>query len=91
MLIASVSIDNTNTPSLRPGIYLLIVNTDLALVIHWPEIGYYEENASSKLKKNMINLHRYCSVQKNIFLFIKKKKFKNFMKNLINFLHHYYK
>ncbi|PKY47220.1 hypothetical protein RhiirA4_543827 [Rhizophagus irregularis] len=61
LLNASVSMNNTNTPSLRPGIYLLIVNTDLALVIHWPEIGCYEEGASSKLKKNMINLHRYLT------------------------------
>ncbi|PKK57603.1 hypothetical protein RhiirC2_858154 [Rhizophagus irregularis] len=61
LLNASVSMNNTNTPSLRPGIYLLIVNTDLALVIHWPEIGCYEESASSKLKKNMINLHRYLT------------------------------
>ncbi|GES77127.1 hypothetical protein GLOIN_2v1781563 [Rhizophagus clarus] len=37
------------------------LNTDLGLVIHWPEIGCYEENASSKLKKNNINLHRYLT------------------------------
>ncbi|GBC20091.1 uncharacterized protein OCT59_006577 [Rhizophagus irregularis] len=79
LLIASVSIDNTNTPSLRPGIYLLIVNTDLALVIHWPEIGYYEENSSSKLKKNMINLHRYLTkLTDHQLCFMSDKDLENF-------------
>ncbi|CAG8829268.1 5055_t:CDS:2, partial [Gigaspora rosea] len=44
-------------PILRPGIYLLKVNIELGLVIHWPEPGCYEENAPSHKKKNMINLH----------------------------------
>ena len=48
-----------NKSSLRPGIYLLLVNPDLGLIIHWPEVGSYEENASSQRKKNMTNLHRY--------------------------------
>jgi len=48
-----------NKPSLRTGIYLLIVDPDFGIVIHWPELGCYEENASSQLKKNMTNLHRY--------------------------------
>ena len=59
LLTASVSIDNTNKPSLRPGIYLLRVNPDLGLIIHWPEVGCYEENASFQIKKNMVNLHRW--------------------------------
>ncbi|CAG8514243.1 1675_t:CDS:10, partial [Scutellospora calospora] len=46
-----------NQPTLRSGIYLLIVNPDVGLVIHWPEAGCYEENASSHKKKNMTNLH----------------------------------
>ncbi|POG65607.1 hypothetical protein GLOIN_2v1665293 [Rhizophagus irregularis DAOM 181602=DAOM 197198] len=46
---------------LRPGLYLLLVNPDLGLVVHWPEIGCYEENASSQRKKNMTNLHRYLT------------------------------
>ena len=50
-----------NKSSLRPGIYLLLVNPDLGLIIHWPEMGCYEENASSQRKKNMTNLHRYYS------------------------------
>ncbi len=58
-LIASKSsVNDINKPSLRPGIYLLIVNPDLGLVIHWPEVGCYEENTSSQRKKNMTNLHR---------------------------------
>ncbi|CAG8435124.1 11383_t:CDS:10 [Funneliformis mosseae] len=62
LLIASQSsVNNTNKPSLRPGIYLFVVNADLGLVIHWPEIGCYEENASSQRKKNMTNLHRYLT------------------------------
>ncbi|CAG8792720.1 24961_t:CDS:10, partial [Gigaspora margarita] len=48
-------------PILRPGIYLLKVNIELGLVIHWPEPGCYEENAPSHKKKNMINLHRYLT------------------------------
>ncbi|CAG8488857.1 9634_t:CDS:10 [Gigaspora rosea] len=50
-----------NKPTLRPGIYLLKVNIDLGLVIHWPELGCYEENAPSHKKKNMVNLHRYLT------------------------------
>ncbi|PKB94332.1 hypothetical protein RhiirA5_507646 [Rhizophagus irregularis] len=46
---------------LRPGLYLLLVNPDLGLVVHWPEIGCYEENTSSQRKKNMTNLHRYLT------------------------------
>src|SRR5438045_7555263 len=71
--------NNSNKPSLRPGIYLLMVKSGLGLVIHWPEIGCYEENASSQRKKNMVNLHR-CHLY---FFFFKKKKF--FVKIIINF------
>lgn len=53
------SMEDVNKPSLRPGIYLLVVNPDLGLVIHWPENGCYEENVSPQKKKNMINFHRY--------------------------------
>ncbi|CAG8435112.1 3623_t:CDS:10, partial [Funneliformis mosseae] len=60
-LVASNSSDNTNKSSLRPGIYLLVVSSDLGLVIHWPEVGCYEENASSQCKKNATNLHRYLT------------------------------
>ncbi|CAG8719516.1 10190_t:CDS:2, partial [Funneliformis mosseae] len=52
------SIDNSNKPFLRPGIYLLVVNPDFGLVIHWPEVGCYDGNAPSQCKKNMINLHK---------------------------------
>ena len=55
----SASMDYANKPSLRPGIYLLMVHTDLGFIIHWPETGCYEENTSSQRKKNMTNLHRY--------------------------------
>ncbi|CAJ0745662.1 24557_t:CDS:2, partial [Entrophospora sp. SA101] len=37
-----VSSNKTGSPSLRSGIYLLIVNVNLGLVIHWPESGCYE-------------------------------------------------
>ncbi|CAG8566411.1 5431_t:CDS:2, partial [Scutellospora calospora] len=49
--------DHRGKPVLRPGIYLLKVDDNLGLVIHWPEHGCYEENISSHKKKNMINLH----------------------------------
>ncbi|CAI2161360.1 13694_t:CDS:10 [Funneliformis geosporum] len=52
---------SVNKPSLRPGIYLIVVNADLGLVIHWPEVECYEENGSSQRKKNMTNLHRYLT------------------------------
>ncbi|CAG8640440.1 7688_t:CDS:2, partial [Funneliformis mosseae] len=53
--------ESDNKLSLRPGIYFLKMNLDLGLVIHWPEYGCYEDNASSQRKKNMINLHRYLT------------------------------
>ncbi|PKY52349.1 hypothetical protein RhiirA4_469932 [Rhizophagus irregularis] len=55
------SMEDVNKPSLRPGIYLLVVNPDLGLVIHWPENGCYEENASPQKKQNMINFHKYLT------------------------------
>ncbi|RIA81246.1 hypothetical protein C1645_837308 [Glomus cerebriforme] len=58
---SSIFMDYINKPSLRPGIYLLILNSDLGLIIHWPEVGCYEENGSSQRKKNMVNLHRYLT------------------------------
>ncbi|CAG8518802.1 6940_t:CDS:10, partial [Acaulospora morrowiae] len=57
-----LSTEKENIPSLRPGIYLLMVHSkNLGLVINWPEPGCYEENISSQRKKNMINLHRYLT------------------------------
>ncbi|CAJ0860021.1 15726_t:CDS:10, partial [Entrophospora sp. SA101] len=56
-----VSSNKSENPSLRSGIYLLIVNVNFGLVIHWPEHGCYEDNASEQLKKNMINFHRYLT------------------------------
>ncbi|GBC07437.1 hypothetical protein RclHR1_07470002 [Rhizophagus clarus] len=61
LLDSQSSANNANQSSLRPGIYLLAVNPDLGLVIHWPETGCYEENASPQRKKNMTNLHRYLT------------------------------
>ncbi|CAG8727313.1 5341_t:CDS:10, partial [Gigaspora margarita] len=49
--------ETENQPTLRSGIYLLMINPDIGLVIHWPEIGCYEDNATSQKKKNMTNLH----------------------------------
>nr|CAG8522177.1 4868_t:CDS:10 [Entrophospora candida] len=56
-----VSSNKTGNPSLRSGIYLLIVNVNFGLVIHWPEHGCYEDNASEQLKKNMVKFHRYLT------------------------------
>ncbi|CAG8555006.1 15242_t:CDS:10, partial [Cetraspora pellucida] len=66
-------------PTLRSGIYLLMVNPDIGLVIHWPEIGCYEEIASSQKKKNMTNLHRYLTklTDKQI-CFMSEKDLENF-------------
>ena len=50
--------DNRDKPSLKPGIYLLIVNAGFGLVIYWPEPGCYDDNAPPHIKKNMINFHR---------------------------------
>ncbi|CAG8527981.1 4800_t:CDS:10 [Funneliformis mosseae] len=44
--------------SLRPGIYFLVFNSKLGLVIHWSEYGCYENRAPLRIVKNMINLHR---------------------------------
>jgi hypothetical protein len=62
LLTVSVSVNYTNRPSLRPGIYLLVMDSNLGLIIHWPEIGCYENtsDASSQIKRNMVNLHRCC-------------------------------
>ncbi|PKY25816.1 hypothetical protein RhiirB3_528172 [Rhizophagus irregularis] len=61
--LLTVSINDTNKPSLLPGIYFLKVNSNFGLIIHWPEIGCYENDldASSQIKRNMINLHRYLT------------------------------
>ncbi|GBC07438.1 hypothetical protein RclHR1_07470003 [Rhizophagus clarus] len=59
LLINSQS--STDKSFLRPGLYLLLVNSELGLIVHWPEIGCYEENAPSQRKKNMANLHRYLT------------------------------
>ncbi|CAB5207384.1 unnamed protein product [Rhizophagus irregularis] len=63
LLTTSVSINDTNKPSLLPGIYFLKVNSNFGLIIHWPEIGCYENDldASSQIKRNMVNLHRYLT------------------------------
>ncbi|RHZ44791.1 hypothetical protein Glove_709g38 [Diversispora epigaea] len=53
--------ESRNKSSLRPGIYLLIINPEVGLVIYWPEPGSYEENAHSQRKKNMTNMHRYLT------------------------------
>ncbi|CAB5351422.1 unnamed protein product [Rhizophagus irregularis] len=59
--LLAISQSSMDKSFLRPGLYLLLVNPDLGLVVHWPEIGCYEENASSQRKKNMTNLHRYLT------------------------------
>ncbi|CAB4446571.1 unnamed protein product [Rhizophagus irregularis] len=63
LFTTSVSINDTNKPSLLPGIYFLKVNSNFGLIIHWPEIGCYENDldASSQIKRNMVNLHRYLT------------------------------
>ncbi|CAG8483333.1 6229_t:CDS:10, partial [Racocetra fulgida] len=68
-----------NQPTLRSGIYLLMVNPDVGLVIHWPEVGCYEENASSQKKKNMTNLHRYLTkLTDQQICFMSEKDLENF-------------
>uniref|UniRef100_U9TV20 Uncharacterized protein n=1 Tax=Rhizophagus irregularis (strain DAOM 181602 / DAOM 197198 / MUCL 43194) TaxID=747089 RepID=U9TV20_RHIID len=61
LLTVTASINDINKPSLRPGIYLLKVNSNLGLIIHWPEIECYVNSlsAASQIKRNMVNLHRY--------------------------------
>ncbi|CAB4389103.1 unnamed protein product [Rhizophagus irregularis] len=86
-LTTSVSIGDTNQPSLRPGIYLLIVNSNLGLIIHWPEIGCYENasNYSSPIKRNMVNLHRYLTkLTDHQMCFMSDKDLENFNLNLEN-------
>ncbi|CAB5351432.1 unnamed protein product [Rhizophagus irregularis] len=86
-LTASVSIGDTNQPSLRPGIYLSIVNSNLGLIIHWPEIGCYENasNDSSPIKRNMVNLHRYLTkLTDHQMCFMSDKDLENFDLNLEN-------
>jgi hypothetical protein len=74
-----ITTDNKNKSSLRPGIYLLVVDQgfDLGLVIHWSEPGCYEENASLQHKNNMIYLHRYYIVINVIFFSKSRKSFKS--------------
>ncbi|CAH1764204.1 8782_t:CDS:2, partial [Entrophospora sp. SA101] len=43
-----VSSNKTGSPSLRSGIYLLIVNVNLGLVIHWPESDMFNESSDLK-------------------------------------------
>ncbi|CAG8493935.1 13962_t:CDS:10 [Dentiscutata erythropus] len=71
--------ETENQPTLRSGIYLLMVNPDIGLVIHWPEIGCYEDNASSQKKKNMTNLHRYLTkLTDQQICFMSEKDLENF-------------
>ncbi|GES77128.1 hypothetical protein GLOIN_2v1880492 [Rhizophagus clarus] len=84
LLIASVSIDK---PSLRPGIYLLIMKPNLCLLIHWPEIGCYENtsNTSPRIKRNMVNLHRYLTkLTDHQICFMSDKDLKSFDFNFEN-------
>ncbi|CAB4374198.1 unnamed protein product [Rhizophagus irregularis] len=84
---SSVSIDDTNKPSLRPGIYLLIMKANLGLLIYWPEIGCYENvpNISSQIKRNMINLHRYLTkLTDHQMCFMSDKDLEDFDLNLEN-------
>ncbi|CAG8541330.1 7739_t:CDS:10, partial [Scutellospora calospora] len=72
-------------PTLRAGIYLLLINPDLGLVIQWPEIGCYKENASSQKKKNMTNLHRYLTkLTDNQICFMSENDLENFEFDAIN-------
>ncbi|RHZ49002.1 hypothetical protein Glove_535g12 [Diversispora epigaea] len=53
-------------PGLRPGIYLKKLSSDddeipKFMVLHWSEDGCYKGSASSFLKKNMTNFHRYLT------------------------------
>ncbi|CAG8537034.1 3581_t:CDS:10, partial [Racocetra persica] len=71
--------------TLRAGIYLLIINHDLGLVIHWSEKGCYEENASSQRKKNMTNLHKYLTkLTDNQICFMSEKDLENFDFSMVN-------
>ncbi|GES77125.1 hypothetical protein GLOIN_2v1781565 [Rhizophagus clarus] len=58
LIISQPSMDKS---SLSPGIYLLLINPNLGLIIHWPEMGCYEANVYLQHKKNMVNLHRYLT------------------------------
>ncbi|GES75141.1 hypothetical protein GLOIN_2v1781568 [Rhizophagus clarus] len=82
LLTASASIE----PSLRPGIYLLMVNPNFGLIIHWPEIGCYYVNSlntSSPTKRNMVNLHRYLTkLTDRQMCFMSDKDLENFDFNL---------
>ncbi|GBC20090.2 hypothetical protein GLOIN_2v1880492 [Rhizophagus irregularis DAOM 181602=DAOM 197198] len=87
LLTASISINDTNKPSLRPGIYLLVMKDNLCLLIHWPEIGCYENasNPSSQIKRNMVNLHRYLTKLTDYQMcFMSDKDLESFDLNLEN-------
>ncbi|RGB31341.1 hypothetical protein C1646_709203 [Rhizophagus diaphanus] len=87
LLTASISTDDINQPSLRPGIYLLKVNSNLGLIIHWPEIGCYVNSlsAASQIKRNMVNLHRYLTkLTDHQMCFMNDKDLENFDFNLEN-------
>ncbi|GBC39328.2 hypothetical protein GLOIN_2v1773792 [Rhizophagus irregularis DAOM 181602=DAOM 197198] len=53
----------TTSNLLLPGIYFLKVNSNFGLIIHWPEIGCYENYLITpfQIKRNMVNLHRYLT------------------------------
>ncbi|CAG8744012.1 4372_t:CDS:2, partial [Funneliformis mosseae] len=55
------------------------------LVIQWPEVGCYEENARSQCKKNMTNLHRYLTkVTEHQLCLMSDEDLKSFDWNLYN-------
>ena len=46
--------DRHSLMDMSPDCYLLIVNQNSDLVIYWPEVVYYENNASLQRKKNIL-------------------------------------
>ncbi|EXX55915.1 hypothetical protein RirG_220880 [Rhizophagus irregularis DAOM 197198w] len=87
LLTVTASINDINKPSLRPGIYLLKVNSNLGLIIHWPEIECYVNSlsAASQIKRNMVNLHRYLTkLTDHQMCFMNDKDLENFDFNLEN-------
>ncbi|CAG8514358.1 11433_t:CDS:10, partial [Scutellospora calospora] len=80
-------------PTLRPGIYLqrlpsvtedINSNPNKFLVIHWSEIGCYEDSASYYRKKNMTNLHRSLKILALWINLINLPKNKNYQDSILS-------
>ncbi|KAJ3232590.1 hypothetical protein HDU81_002853 [Chytriomyces hyalinus] len=53
------AVSNSETSWLKPGLYFFLMKPSTGIVMLWPEQGCFYDDASSDLKKNLVNLHSF--------------------------------